>query len=94
MTMCIYLLLFWHCLLFKNDAKSAEINCRHDSVNRFPKVHPCTLGRWMYRRFGTVLNSKYKVPPSASPKLPLVASSRRQLLIFAKRYGQGKKKDK
>jgi len=46
-------------------------------------VHPCTFGRGTYSRFGTVFNSKYKVTPSTSPKLPLVASSRRQLLIFA-----------
>jgi hypothetical protein len=30
-------------------------------------------------------NSEYEIPPTAPSKLPLVASSRRQLLIFAER---------
>jgi len=33
-------------------------------------------------------NSEYEISPSAPSKLPLVASSRRQLLIFAERYRQ------
>lgn len=33
-------------------------------------------------------NSEYEIPPSAPSKLPLVASSRRQLLIFAERCGK------
>ena len=33
-------------------------------------------------------NSEYEIPPSAPSKLPLVASSRRQLLIFAERYAK------
>ena len=36
----------------------------------------------------TAPNSEYAVTPSAPPKLPLVASSRRQLRIFAERCGQ------
>ncbi len=35
-------------------------------------------------------NSEYEIPPSAPSKLPLVASSRRQLLIFAERYTPSK----
>jgi hypothetical protein len=33
----------------------------------------------------TAYNSEYEIPPSAPSKLPLVASSLRQLLIFAER---------
>ncbi len=38
----------------------------------------------------TSYNKEYEIPPSAPSKLPLVASSRRQLLIFLGRYVQDK----
>lgn len=53
-------------------------------------VHPCTTaeegaGIVFKSALCPAHNKEYEVTPSASPKLPLVASSRRQLLILSER---------
>lgn len=59
---------------------------------RTASAHPCApaVGRGDFKKLeprgrSTADNKEYEVTPSASPKLPLVAISRRQLLIFLKR---------
>ena len=59
------------------------------SLSNLPKVHPWTFGNMQTDQPVTKHNKEYEISPSAPSKLPLVASSRRQLLIFLERYAQG-----
>ena len=63
----------------------------YDDKNRLRTSCAPAVGRGDFKKLeprgrGTADNKEYEVTPSASPKLPLVASSRRQLLIFLERY--------